>query len=74
MTLTTYLPATIRQPGPETRVNGWTLDRATGRIQALDGQGNMVMAIPVSPFFALRLAAAFNSPDRAAKALQRTVG
>lgn len=72
--LTPYLPINPRRPGIEARVNGWALDRATGRINALDVHGNMVMAIPIGPLFALRLVAAFRSPSRATETLQRTVG
>lgn len=44
------------------RVSQWVFDAGPGRISALDGEGRLLMAIPTSPLFGPRLAAAFSSP------------
>lgn len=41
------------------RVACWAFDAGTARIHAFDAHGQVVMAIPASPLFGLRLAAAF---------------
>lgn len=63
MTLTSYtLDASRSQLGLEFHVAQWALDSDARQINAFDHHGRLLMAIPTSPLFAARLAAAFGSP------------
>lgn len=48
--------------GADSRVSQWVFDACPGQISALNGSGRLLMAIPASPLFGPRLAAAFSSP------------
>ena len=48
-----------------TKVARWDFDAGAGQINAVDGQGRVVMVIPANPLFGPRLAAAFMSPAQA---------
>jgi hypothetical protein len=59
--------------GRDDRVSQWVFDACVGQISARNGEGRQLMAIPVSPLFGPRLAAAFSLPatGRAAQAADR---
>jgi len=46
----------------DARVSQWVFDAGSGQISARNGEGRLLMAIPVDPYFGPRLAAAFRSP------------
>ena len=44
-------------------ISHWVFEPVPGQIHACDGDGRVLLAIPASPMFGQRLAAAFSSPS-----------
>lgn len=61
MTAEAWRPAVSR----DARVSQWVFDAGVSQISARDGEGRLLMAIPVHPLFGPRLAAAFGLPETA---------